>query len=571
MVSELAGHNESEPHPMSTVSGKPGEQSPWLAGEGRRAKAIQLLLPLHRSGGVCGDGMSGRDDGLNRETCARGEQSPTGGATLSQGEAALAGAGVGVLHSSEEAPVTGVERRRGSCVDAPRVGREPDDGPRGIGTSTPPPSAEEQVRKLQRTLYRQAKSQPKWRAWSLYGDLCRKEILEVALRRVIQNGGAPGIDGMRVEQLREDPDLRQLWLGQLREELRAKTYQPDPVRRVSIPKGNGKMRPLGIPTAKDRVVQTAVVMLLQPIFEADFHDKSYAYRPRRNARQAIDAIKDALLSGRREVLDADLSGYFDTIPHSGLVRLVKGRVSDGSMLRLIKAWLRAPIVEEDAGSGKRKVIANRCGTPQGGVISPLLANLYLDGLDKAVNGGKQLVAVMVRYADDFVVLCRKGQGGEIRRRVNLWLERRQLRINGAKTRLLDFQKESFDFLGFRLSWRMARSGKSYPHVEPSPKSCARLRDAIREETAWSTQWRSSEEVTARINQRVQGWIGYFHHANSTDVFRKLDWFTRNRLRRWLWKKHGKKRGLWTENYSDAHLHGTCGLIEYPLHAAWASS
>ena len=571
MFAELAGHNESEPHLMSTVSGKPGEPSPWLAGEGRRARAIQLLLPLHHSGGVCGDGMSGRDDGLNRETCACGGRAPTDGATLATGKAGLAGAGVGVPHSSVEAPVTGVERRRGSCADASKASGEPGDGPRGIVTPPSPETAAETVRKLQRTLYRRAKSQPQWRAWSLYGELCREEILGAALKQVIENGGAPGIDGMKVEELKENPQYRQQWLEQLREELREKTYRPDPVRRVSIPKGNGKMRPLGIPTVKDRVVQTAAVMLLQPIFEADFHDKSYAYRPKRNARQAIDAIKDALLSGRREVLDADLSGYFDAIPHSSLMRLVKGRVSDGSMLRLIKEWLRAPIVEEDERSRKRKVVANRCGTPQGGVISPLLANLYLDGLDKAVNGGKQLKAVMVRYADDFVVLCRKGQGVEIRKRVCQWLERRQLRLNGEKTRVVDFNRESFDFLGFRLSWRRARSGKNYPHVEPSPKSCAKLRDAIREETAWSTQWRSSGEVTARINRRVSGWAGYFHYANSTRVFGKLDWFTRNRLRRWLWKKHGKKHGLWTEAYSDDRLQDTHGLNPFPINAPWHGS
>jgi len=190
---------------------------------------------------------------------------------------------------------------------------------------------------------------------------------------------------------------------------------------------------------RDRVVQTAVVLLLLPIFEADFHENSYAYRPRRRAQQAVDAIKVALLEGRREVVDADLSGYFDTIPHAPLMRLVKGRVSDGTILRLIKGWLRAPIVEEDRQTGVKHTVANRCGTPQGGVISPLLANLYLDGLDKAVNGGRQMKAVMVRYADDFVVLCRKGQGMEMQRRLTSWLERRGLKLNEKKTRVVDFE------------------------------------------------------------------------------------------------------------------------------------
>ena len=454
--------------------------------------------------------MLGRADGVTRETCSREAQAPTRGTTPETGEAEAARAGVGVLHSSEEVPVMGVERRRGSCADACEAERERGDGPQGTVTPTVP-ETETGVRKLQRTLYRQAKSKPKWKAWSLYGDVCRREVLEAAFWQVAANGGAPGVDGVRVKDLAEDDEHRELWLAKLENDLRGKTYRPSPVRRVYIPKEDGKKRPLGIPTVRDRVAQTAVVLLLLPIFEADFHENSFAYRPKRRAQQAIDAIKIALLSGRREVVDADLSGYFDTIPHGALMRLVKGRVSDGSILKLIKGWLRAPIVEEDPETGVKRTVKNRCGTPQGGVISPLLANLYLDGLDKAVNGGKQMKAVMVRYADDFVVLCRKGQGAEMHRRLRSWLERRGLKLNEKKTRIVDFEKESLEFLGFRLAWRKARSGKSYPHCEPSPKSCAKLREAIREETTRSTQWKEPEEVIARVNVRARGWIGYFHY------------------------------------------------------------
>lgn len=525
------------------------------------------MQSVQRSGGVGGDGMLGRADGVTRETCSREAQAPTRGTTPETGEAEAARAGVGVLHSSEEVPVMGVERRRGSCADACEAERERGDGPQGTVTPTVP-ETETGVRKLQRTLYRQAKSKPKWKAWSLYGDVCRREVLEAAFWQVAANGGAPGVDGVRVKDLAEDDEHRELWLAKLENDLRGKTYRPSPVRRVYIPKEDGKKRPLGIPTVRDRVAQTAVVLLLLPIFEADFHENSFAYRPKRRAQQAIDAIKIALLSGRREVVDADLSGYFDTIPHGALMRLVKGRVSDGSILKLIKGWLRAPIVEEDPETGVKRTVKNRCGTPQGGVISPLLANLYLDGLDKAVNGGKQMKAVMVRYADDFVVLCRKGQGAEMHRRLRSWLERRGLKLNEKKTRIVDFEKESLEFLGFRLAWRKARSGKSYPHCEPSPKSCAKLREAIREETTRSTQWKEPEEVIARVNVRARGWIGYFHYANSGKVFSKMQWQIRARMRRWLWKKHAKTKEHYGKAYSNEHLHDHYGLINFPMRTKW---
>lgn len=513
--------------------------------------------------------MLGRATGITRETCARGDKTPTLGTTSATGEAVSARTGVGVLHSSIEALESDVERRRGSCSDACEAERERGDDPQGIITPTVPESATG-IRKLQRTLYRQAKSKPNWKAWSLYGDVCRRDVLEAALRQVIANGGAPGVDGERVETI-ADGRQRELWLTKLETDLRRKTYRPKPVRRMYIPKADGKKRPLGIPTVCDRVVQTAVVLLLLPIFEADFHENSFAYRPKRRAQQAIDAIKIALLSGRREVVDADLSGYFDTIPHAALMRLVKGRVSDGSILKLIKGWLQAPIVEEDPDTGVKRTMKNQCGTPQGGVISPLLANLYLDGLDKAVNAGRQMKAVMVRYADDFVVLCRKGQGTEMHRRLKCWLERRELKLNEKKTRIVDFETESIDFLGFRLTWRKARSGKSYPHCEPSPKSCAKLRAAIREETTRSTTWKDPEEVIVRVNRRARGWIGYFHYANSARKFDMMQWQMRERMRRWLWQKHAKTKAHYAAAYSNERLHDHYGLIRFPMQTTWQAS
>ena len=514
--------------------------------------------------------MSERVTGVTREICEREAQASTPGTTSEMKEAVAARAGVGVLHSSNETPNNGAERRRGSCADAREAERERGDGSKGIETPTVPETATG-VRKLQRTLYRQAKSKPKWKAWSLYGEVCRRDVLEAALWQVIANKGAPGVDGMRVEELAKDEGYRERWLARLESDLSEKAYRPNAVRRVYILKEDGKQRPLGIPTVRDRVVQTAVVLLLLPIFEADFHENSFAYRPKRRAQQAVDAIKGALFSGRREVVDADLSGYFDSIPHGPLMRLVKGRVSDGSILKLIKGWLRAPIVEEDPKTGAKRTVKNRCGTPQGGVISPLLANLYLDGLDKAVNAGKQMKAVMVRYADDFVVLCRKGQGAEMHKRLTSWLERRELKLNEKKTRIVDFEVESIEFLGFRLAWRKASSGKSYPRCEPSPKSCAKLRNAIREETTRSTLGKDVEDVIARINRRVRGWIDYFHYANSSRVFANLQRQVRERVRLWLWKKHARTEARYGRAYSDERLHQHYGLITFPMHAKWRTS
>ena len=509
--------------------------------------------------------MLGRVTGITREVCLHGAQPPTDDTTAATQEVVSVQAEVRVPHSSLEVPEIGMERRGGSCAEESEAKRERDDGPKGITTPALPETVTG-VRKLQRTLYRQAKSKPKWKAWSLYADASRRDILEAALQQVIKNKGAAGVDGERWEPLKENRELRKHWLEQLAEELKGKTYRPSPVRRVYILKENGKQRPLGIPTLKDRVVQTAVVLLLLPIFEADFHEHSYAYRPKRRAQQAVDAIKKALLTGRREVVDADLSGYFDTIPHMELMRLVKGRVSDGSILKLIKGWLRAPVVEEDPESGVKRVEKNRCGTPQGGVISPLLANLYLDGLDKAVNEGKQLKAVMVRFADDFVVLCRRGQGAEMHRRLKKWLEARKLKLNEEKTRIVDFERESFEFLGFRLSWRKSRRGKSYPHCEPSPKSCGKLLAAVREETERNTFWKDPETVVARINERVRGWIGYFDYAQRDEVFGKMQMQVCNRVRRWLWKKHAKSRAHYGPQYRNERLHEQYGLTRFPTNA-----
>jgi len=313
----------------------------------------------------------------------------------------------------------------------------------------------------------------------------------------------------------------------------------------------------GIPTVKDRVVQMAAYLVLMPIFEADFHPRSFGFRPKRNAHQALNQITQALRSGRTEVVDADLSKYFDTIPHRRLLRAVARRVCDGSVLRLIKLWLRAPVVEEDK-DGRKRITPKRSGTPQGGVISPLLANLYLNPLDWALNEQVQGQPVLVRYADDFVILSRPGRGAELRGRLARWLNAQGLMLNERKTRLVNFREESFAFLGFRISRRQGRSGRFYVHVEPDARSRQGLRDHVRQELNHWTLWRSVNGAIARVNQIARGWAGYFDYGHSARVLAKMDWWMRDRVRRWLWRKHACRRALWTD-YPEEKLYNLYGL------------
>jgi RNA-directed DNA polymerase len=419
------------------------------------------------------------------------------------------------------------------------------------------------VQSLQRTLYRKAKEDPRWRAWSLFGDLCRRDVLETALATVLRNGGAAGVDRVTTEAVKADASAL---LEGLQAELRDRSYRVSPVLRVWIPKTDGKQRPLGIPTVKDRVVQTALVLLLQPIFEADFNENSFGYRPGRNAHQAVDAIKKALLQGKHEVIDADLSAYFDTIPHAGLLRLVAGRVSDGAILGLIKRFLRAPIVEEK--DGKRTVKPNRSGVPQGGSLSPLLANLYLNGLDHGVNSQRSLGATLVRYADDMMLLCFPRRGAEIHQRLRVYLARRGLQLNEDKTRVLDANQESFRFLGFEIRMKVSpNTGGSFPHVEPSRKAQQALRDAVRNETAYYQRWRSCTETVTRINRIVHGWSNYFHYGNCLNVFYRIQRWVQQRFRMWLWKKYDKTLGRYTF-FTDDRIHGQYQLWKMPTTVTW---
>ena len=432
----------------------------------------------------------------------------------------------------------------------------------GAGDGSPEITTPEKLRKLHRALYRIAKAEPKYRFWSLDGELTRADLLEHALELVARNGGAPGVDGQTIEAITARPETRKQWLAGLQRELQTKTYRPQPVRRVYIPKPDGGQRPLGIPTVKDRVVPMAALLVLAPIFEADFHPHSYGFRPRRNAHQALDAIRDALRGGKLEVIDADLSKYFDTIPHERLLKLAARRTSDGSLLHLLGQWLDAPILEEDR-EGTRRVLPNRQGVPQGGVISPLLANLYLNALDWAVNDPKEPGRpVLVRYADDFVILCAAGQGQELQARLGRWLAARGLKLNETKTRQVD-SRQGFCFLGFSIRWQASRrTGRWYVHTEPSAKSQRRLRARVREHLNHWTLHRASRPTLEELNRMLRGWSQYFHYRNSSRVFEKLNWWLRDRVRRWLWRKHRCRTALWSA-YPAERLYGQYGLWPLP--------
>jgi len=564
---EQMGRNDSEPHLMSPDIFKTGDKpSPCLLGEGRREEAGQQLAPPHRSGGVGVDGTSGSSVRVNWEICGDGSKTQTPAQAGRTSEAGSVAAEVGVPHSSVDLHYYKRCREPRGDTYSMRGGEVKDTGMAGATRIVTP----NKVRQLQIALYRKARTAPKYRFWSLYGELLRRDLLEAALDAQLRNDGIAGVDGESLASINANPNTRRQWLDRLQEELKTKTYRPSPVRRVMIPKSSGGKRPLGIPTVKDRVVQTALCVLLMPIWEADFHPNSYGFRPKRRAHQAIAAINKAVHHGYVEIIDADLSKYFDTIPHRQLVQAVARRVSDGSVLRLIKGWLRAPVVEEDS-DGKRRVLPNRCGTPQGGVISPLLANLYLNPLDHGANDKTAGQARMVRYADDFVIACRPGRSPAVLRRLKAWLNAKGLTLNEAKTRLVNIRHEGINFLGFNLTWRRnTRKPGGYLHVEPAQKSRAALRQNLGGILNHWTLWRPIKEVVVEVNRVLRGWAGYFHYGNSTLVMSQMRNYSRNRLRRWLWRKHACRRALWT-HYTEERLHTHYGLYSLPIVAGWKAA
>jgi len=428
----------------------------------------------------------------------------------------------------------------------------------------------EKIRDLQRKLYRKAKQENEYRFYLLYDKIYRLDILNHAYRLVKANKGAPGIDGETFESIEEKEGGAEKYLEEIAGELKRKGYKPQAVRRVYIPKTAGGKRPLGIPVIKDRVVQIAMKIVIEPIFEADFQDNSYGFRPKRSAHQAVEDVKKQLLEGRTDVIDADISKYFDTMPHDRLMQLVAKRIVDKQILKLIKMWLTAPIVEERE-DGKKEYKRNDKGTPQGGVISPLLANIYLNVLDtlwavKKVQ--ERLGARLVRYADDSVVLCR-GNADRILKGVKLVLEDLGLTLNEEKTRIVDARQESFNFLGFTIGMkRSKRTGRLYPHTEPSKKALKHIRSEIKQLTTNRYSATPTECVIWRVNDVARGWVGYFRFGNCTKAMSTLKRYMVYRMRIYLRRKH-KYRSFGYKAYPEKYYFETLGLYDVPITAPWS--
>jgi RNA-directed DNA polymerase len=430
----------------------------------------------------------------------------------------------------------------------------------------------DKIRTFQRKLYCKAKAEPAFRFYVLYDKICREDILHHAYRLARANAGAPGVDEVSFAQI-EERGL-EAWLAGLREELVSTTYRPDPVRRVMIPKPKGEgERALGIPTIRDRVIQTAAKLVLEPIFEADFEGSAYGYRP---ARGAVDAVKDVhrhLCRGYTDVVDADLSRYFDSIPHDDLLKSVARRVADGAVLRLIKLWLKAPIEERD-GDGRRRIVGgkrNKRGTPQGGVASPLLANIYMNRFLKhwrLTGRGEAFRAHVVSYADDFVILSR-GCAAEALAWTKAVMTRLGLTLNEAKTSLRDARQERFTFLGYSFGphWYKA-NGQWYLGTSPSKKSVQRLKTTVGNllVPGNNAPW---QEVRDTLNRSLRGWSNYFCYGTRRSAFRSVDRYTYERVRDFLARRH-KVAGRGTRRFSYDAVYGELGLLRLerlPLAAA----
>jgi RNA-directed DNA polymerase len=419
----------------------------------------------------------------------------------------------------------------------------------------------EKIRNLRTRLYVKAKAEPAFRFYLLYDKVHREDILDHAYRLARSNGGAPGVDGMKFADI--EAAGREEWLASLRKELRTETYKASPVRRVMIPKPGGGERPLGIPTIRDRVAQTAAKLVLEPIFEADLSDSAFGYREGRSAGEAVERVHRALCDGYTDVVDADLSKYFDTIPHDQLMKSVARRVSDGKMLRLIKAWLKTPVEETDERGNRRMRggKGSRAGTPQGGVISPLLANIYMNRFLRVfLERGKdrEFAARLVSYADDFVILSRGKAEPAL-----AWTRRVMaaigLSLNDTKTCIRNARDEHFDFLGYTFGpERYRKDGHWYLAAKPSKKSVQRVKEKVRSVLKPGNQ-RPWPAVATALNRQLRGWSNYFSYGTRLLAYRAVDNYVTERVRHFLRRRH-KVSTRGTRRFDACAIFGELGVL-----------
>jgi RNA-directed DNA polymerase len=437
---------------------------------------------------------------------------------------------------------------------------------------TPP----EKVRKLQETLHAKAKRSPGYRFYALYDKVYRFDVLLHAYACCQANGGAAGVDGQTFDDIAAYGLVR--WLSELTDELHKKTYRPQAVRRVYIPKPDGKQRPLGIPTVKDRVVQMAALLVLEPIFEADLQPEQYAYRQGRSALDAVQRVHALLNTGHAEVVDADLSAYFDSIPHAELMKTVARRISDRHLLGLVKGWLEAPVEEQDARGGKVRTTRNKDqgrGTPQGAPLSPLLANLYMRRFVlgwKRLGHEQRLDAHIVNYADDFVICCR-GSAAKAMTVMRDMMQELKLTVNETKTRLCRVPDESFNFLGYTLGRCYSpKTGRAYIGTRPSSKKIMALCQAISDETGRSSTFLEPTVMVTRLNRMLVGWANYFCLGPVWSAYRIVDTHACFRLRQWLGRKC-KVQGTTRVRYSEPYLRrlGLIRLEGRPPPFSWAKA